>query len=331
MTQERTEQLAVLLNLIGDEAVNTAMSGMEPSQVDYLTSVLNEFKSDPPSPSETHAVVEDFERFFMFAMEQLKDELQDDEETKKGQQSDEDDLEFENELPEAREFPKPEFTGDAVRDLNLLHPYQVATAIGKDNTVAIAVVVNILSDAHAAKTMELLETEVRLNVFLELAQPTAVSEIVRQHILDAALKSASQVEQRVEEESQVGQLVSLVRSMPKKMRETLVDKLVEQDEALANEVRAEMYRIEDLLLIDDRQVQKILAQSDSDSLVTVLVNANEEMRAKVFSNVSKRARQTIEEEMEYKSGVKEEEIEAAEKKITGVIAELDAAGEIDFE
>lgn len=329
---ERTEQLAVLLNVVGEEAAETILSSLEPTAAAEMKRVLAEFQSDPPTAGEVNDVLADFERYFSFALEQIQAEL-DGESSAESPSPPEEVTEesFAVEFEQVRSFVKPDFTGDTKLDLNLLHPYQVAYAIRGENPSAIAVVVSNLAEAHAAKTVELLPADVRIDVFLQLARPSIVSPKVEQQILEAALEAAAKVEQMVPEEDRTEQMTSLVRSLPKNIRTPLLEKLMEHDEQMAITVKSGMYRFDDLSRLDDRDVQKVLAQCDSDSLVISLAGAEDELKEKVLSNMSKRARQTIEDEMEFKTNVKPEEAELAEKQIVELIVRLDEEGEISFE
>lgn len=335
---ERTQQLAILLNLLGDDAVETAKNALEPDTSKQLNRFINEFKADPPSKKEIDFVLEDFDRFFSFAMETMQtelDELAAEEEAKQAelanQIDEEEEDQFDASLDSIKYFVRPELTGDPKLDLNLLHPYQVSYAIKQDSPMAISIVLKSLSEVHAGKTLEYLPESVRLPVFLQLANPVAVSEKVEMQILKATLNSALKVEQRIPEENQKAQMVAVTRSLPKNIRSDLLEKLKEEFPDLADEVKAEMYQFDDLMKLDDKDIQKILSQSDSDALVLTLVTAEDEIKEKLLGNMSKRARQTIEDELEFKSGAKPEEIESGKRQIVDVLAKLDEAGEITLE
>ena len=335
---ERTQQLAILLNLLGDEAVETAKDALQPDTSEQLTRYIKEFKTDPPSKTEIDFVLEDFDRFFSFAMETIQtelDELAAEEEAKEAEIAnridEEAEAQFDASLDSIKFFIRPELTGDPKLDLNLLHPYQVSYAIKQDNPMAISIVLKCLSEVHAGKTLEYLPESVRLPVFLQLANPVSVSEKVEMQILKATLASALKVEQRIPEEDQKAQMVAVTRSLPKDIRSDLLEKLKEEFPDLADAVKSEMYQFDDILKLADKDIQKILAQSDSDALVLTLVSAEDEIKEKLLGNMSKRARQTIEDELEFKSGAKPEEIESGKRQITEILAKLDEAGEITLE
>jgi len=333
---ERTQQLAVLLNLLGEESAEQAIANFDAGTSEELQRVLAEFKTDPPTPSEIEYVLDDFDRYFTFAFQQLQQE--ETERQKSGVVSTDTATDVETQIESYHAkfgsiitFSKPNLTGDTKHDLNLLHPYQVAYAIRNDNPNSIAVVINSLTDAHAAQTMENLPPDIRLEVFLRMADPMEMSIEVEQQILDATLQAAMKVESRVPEVDRTGQLVALTRSLPKTVRVPLLEKLLETNQELALAVKQEMYRFEDLMKLSDQDIQKVLGQCDTDSLVLALVHADPEVKEKLLNNMSKRARQTIEEELDFKSNVREEEAQSGVKAVVAVLMRLDEGGEISLE
>ncbi len=334
---DRTQQLAVLLNVIGGDAAQTAIDSLEPETAKVLNQFIDEFKSDPPSKSEIDFVLEDFERFFTFALDHIQTELEEAEkeaveavEAASAPPGETEDP-FNGDLESLKYFAKPKLTGDIKQDLNLLHPYQIAHAIQNDNPTAIAVVIKNLADANAAKTLETLPDEIRKLVFLQMANPARIMPKVETQILHAAFATASKIETRAPEEDQKGQIVALMRSLPKEIRGDLLEKLKEEFPDLADEVKTDMYQFGDITRLGDRDVQKILAQSDSDSLVLALVDADDELKEKLLGNMSARARQTIEDELEFKTNAPADEIQSGKRQIVEVLAKLDESGEISLE
>lgn len=335
IVNERTQQLAVLLNVMGENNASQALESFDSEIGQELKRLLKEFESDPPTNSEVEYVLDDFERYFNFAFQQIQ-KLDGEGSGSRSDSNETNDIETEEESYKAKfgsiiTFSKPALTGDTKHDLNLLHPYQVAYAIRNDNPNSIVVVIKSLTDAHAAQTMENLPADVRLKVFLRMADPIDISQEVEKQILEATLQSAMKVESRVPEIDRTGQLVALTRSLPKNIRLPLLEKLVEENEELAESVRAEMYQFDDLLKLTDKDIQKVLGQCDTDSLVLALVRASDNIREKILTNMSKRARQTIEEELEFKTNAKEEEMEAGRKAVVAVLMRMDEEGEITLE
>ena len=141
----RSEQLALLLNLLGEEATSAALASMDGESSQPVKAALEDFKVQPPTQEEVEFVLDDFEKYFRFAMETIgEDEQHDDSESQHEtpilQIAEE---RFDVSLEPIKKFTAPELTGNIVHDLNRMHPYQVAYAIRDDYPITIAAVVRI--------------------------------------------------------------------------------------------------------------------------------------------------------------------------------------------
>ncbi len=120
----------------------------------------------------------------------------------------------------------------------------------------------------------------------------------------------------------------MLRSLAKPDRLEILTALEQSDAELVAKVKEYLYQFEDLLLIEDRSMQKLLAEIDSKSLATALKGAAEEIQDKVRNNLSKRARETLTEEMEFMGSLPAAQIQQAQKAVVEVVQRLDLAGEL---
>nr|WP_143547916.1 FliG C-terminal domain-containing protein [Rhodopirellula sp. SM50] len=336
MMLTRPERLALLLHLMGDEATEMARQDLSGEALDELDQALKDFESYPPSQEEVDMVLGDFEDYFHMALQTVdkKDPTPEDE-----QQQDDDgpkilqiaEESFDVEIEPTKRFTPPKLTGDTVRDLNLMHPYQVAQALKNENPVATAIVLRKLANEHAAKTLEFLPEVVRPNVFLQLAQPLSVSPLIQERILAKALQLSLQVEERETEQETTSQMANLMRSLPRALRKPMLDELEKRDSDLAETVRNQLYRFEDIEKLGDRDLQKLLGQCQTDALVCALQQVDESLLTFILSNMSKRAKESLQEEMEFKTNATEEEIMEARGSIAKILAGLCEAGEVKID
>jgi flagellar motor switch protein FliG len=238
---------------------------------------------------------------------------------------------FDVELEPTKKFAPPELTGNTIHDLNRMHPYQVAQAVSCESPVVIAMVVRKLADEHAAKTLEFLPESVRPSIFLKLAQPASVRPIVQQQVLQTALHRALTVEEREIDEESSEKMAKLMRSLPRSVRTPMLDELAKQDSGLAESVKRQLYRFEDLEKLDDRDLQKVLGQCRTDVLVLALQQVEPSLLGRVLGNMSKRAKEALQEEMEYKANAKSDEIEAGRADVLKILVELDESGAISID
>ncbi len=109
---------------------------------------------------------------------------------------------------------------------------------------------------------------------------------------------------------------------------SILEALEQQDPELVDRIRRLMFVFEDILLINDRGVQAFLKEIETADLVLALRTATEELKQKIFANMSERAAQNIKEEMEFMGPVRLHDVEAAQQKIVDVVRRLEEAGEI---
>ncbi|MBI4578508.1 MAG: flagellar motor switch protein FliG, partial [Planctomycetes bacterium] len=108
----------------------------------------------------------------------------------------------------------------------------------------------------------------------------------------------------------------------------ILETLEAEDPDLVEQIRRLMFVFEDILLLDDRGIQAVLKEIENDELALALKTASEEMKEKIFHNMSERASQLIKEEMEYMGPVRLSDVEAAQQRIVDVVRRLEDAGEI---
>ena len=331
----RPERLALLLNLLGEDAKQLARTGLQGESLEELETALSDFEDYPPSTEEIDLVLDDFESYFKLSLQTFQQEIQAEEQSQPKLQTPAilqiAEEHFEVELEPTKKFETPELTGNTVHDLNRVHPYQVARALLNECPAVIAMVIRKLADEHAAKTLEFLPEPIRPSVFLQLAQPSPAKTLVQQRVLQTILESALQVEERQADEETSEKMAMLMRSLPRNVRTPMFDELAKHDQTLADAVKKQLYQFEDLQRLEDRDLQKVLGQCRTDVLVLALQQVDETLLAKVLSNMSKRAKESLREEMEYKANAKTDEIESGRAEILKILVELDESGAITIQ
>jgi flagellar motor switch protein FliG len=212
-----------------------------------------------------------------------------------------------------------------------MHPYQVAHALRNEKPVAAGIVLRKLANEHAAKTLEFLPEALRPHVFLELASPSNVLPMIQERILSKTLELSLRVEEREAEEETTEQMANLMRSLPRPLRKPMLDELEKRDSDLAEAVRNALYRFEDMEKLSDRDLQKLLGQCQTDSLVCALQQVDESLLTFVLSNMSRRAKESLQEEMEFKANASQEEIQDARGVITRTLAGMCESGEVKID
>ncbi len=321
------DQLALLLNVLGREATETALSGLDADTSSQVRDALEGFRLEPPSKEEIEYALDDFAKYFRFALNTVG--IDSDKANRKGVEEKQN--ESESVPEEEKRFPVPLLTGDTIADLAKLDPYQIAFSLRDDHSKTITLVLQQLPTPLAARTLELIPESRQREVFLEYSKPTTVPRKIVDKVLTTVLEKAMSVEFRQKDNDSSTKLADLARSLSNKVRGPMLEELSNSDDELAAAVKAKMYQFADVERLDDRALQALLGQVNTETLALALQNANQTIRDRLLGNISKRARQTLEEEIEFKSGAKLPEIEAARQEIVAILAKLDESGEITLE
>ena len=97
---------------------------------------------------------------------------------------------------------------------------------------------------------------------------------------------------------------------------------------LADAVKKLMFVFEDIILLDDRAIQQVLKEVDQKELAMVLKGASEEVKEKIFGNLSSRAGEIIKEDMEFMGPVRVRHVEEAQQRVVAIIRRLEESGEV---
>ena len=126
----------------------------------------------------------------------------------------------------------------------------------------------------------------------------------------------------------VDAIVNILNTVDRGTEKHIMENLEIEEPELADEIRKKMFVFEDILLLDDRAIQRVLREVDNKDLGVALKVANDEVKNVVFKNLSKRLAAMIKEDMEFMGPVRMKDVEEAQQKIVGIIRKLEDSGEI---
>lgn len=206
---------------------------------------------------------------------------------------------------------------------------QLLNFIQDEHPQTIALILSYLSAGQAAQVIAALSVDKQADVAKRIAQmdrtsPDVIKEVER--VLERKL--ASLVNQDYTTIGGVDAIVDILNSVDRGTEKHIVESLEMEEPELADEIRRKMFVFEDILLLDDRTVQRVLRDVDNNDLAVALKSANEEVRNLIFSNQSKRLATMIQEDMEFMGPVRMKDVEEAQQKIVNVIRKLEDSGEI---
>ena len=123
-------------------------------------------------------------------------------------------------------------------------------------------------------------------------------------------------------------IVEVLNLVDRSTEKTIIESLEEEDPELAEEIKKKMFVFEDIVLLDDRAIQKVLREVDSQELAKALKAVDTEVQDKIYRNMSKRASALLKEDMEFMGPIRIRDVEEAQQKIVNIIRKLEDSGEI---
>ena len=222
-------------------------------------------------------------------------------------------------------------TGDAsgIESLKWMDGESVADLIHNEHPQTIATILVHLESDQACEILGFFTERLRNDVLLRIAtlngvQPTALREL--NDVLAKLLSGGGAAKKQSMGGTRVA--ADILNYMSGNNESSAMEYLKNYDPDMAQKIMDEMFVFENVLEIDDRGIQLILREVQSDSLIVALKGANEELREKIFKNMSQRAAEMMREDLESKGPVKLSEVEAQQREILTVIRRLADEGQL---
>lgn len=208
-------------------------------------------------------------------------------------------------------------------------PQQLLNFIQNEHPQTISLILAHLNSEHAATILGALPSEIQVDVaqriaVMERATPDIIMEIEK--VLERNI--ASVFTQEMTAAGGVRAVAEMLNRVDRSTEKAIMEKLEETNPDLADEIKRLMFVFDDVLLIDDKSIQRILREVDQKDLILALKGAGEEVKAKILKNMSQRARALILEEMEVMGPTRLKNTEEAQQKIVNTIRQLEEMGEI---
>ena len=208
-------------------------------------------------------------------------------------------------------------------------PSQVLNFIQDEHPQTIAMILSYLSPAQSAMILGALTPEKQADVAKRIAMmdrtsPDVIKEVER--VLERKLSSLLNQDYTIV--GGVDAIVDILNTVDRGTEKHIMESLEIEQPELADEIRKKMFVFEDILLLDDRAIQRVLRDVDNNDLGIALKGANEEVQNVIFKNLSKRLSAMIKEDMEFMGPVRMKDVEEAQQKIVGIIRKLEDSAEI---
>ncbi|WP_164215458.1 flagellar motor switch protein FliG [Virgibacillus sp. YIM 98842] len=208
-------------------------------------------------------------------------------------------------------------------------PQQLLNFIQNEHPQTIALILSYLDPEQAGQILSSLPQEVQADIARRIATMDSTSpEIISQveQVLEKNISSAL-----MDDYTQTGGIqavVEVLNGVDRSTERTILDALEIQDPDLADEIKKRMFVFEDIVILDNRAIQRVIREVENEDLRLSLKVASDEVKEIIFRNMSQRMAETFRDEMEYMGPVRLKDVEEAQTRIVAAIRRLEDVGEI---
>ncbi|WP_422445835.1 flagellar motor switch protein FliG [Thermoanaerobacterium sp. DL9XJH110] len=314
------QKAAILIVSLGPEIAANIYKFLKEEEIEQLTLEIASLKK--VSSEEKNAIIEEFHQMLMaqnyitqggidYAKEILEKALG----TQKA-------IEIINRLTSSLQVRPFDFIRKA-------DPSQLMNFLQNENAQTIALIMTYLNPEQAASLLSSLPPEKQVDIARRIAtmdrtSPDIILEVEK--VLERQL--ASVVTEDYTNVGGIQTVVNILNNVDRGTEKNIIEALEVDDPDLAEEIRRRMFVFEDILSLDNRAIQRTLREVDNQDLILALKGASEEVKKKIFSNMSKRQVEMVNEDMQYMGPVRLRDVEEAQQKIVNIIRKLEDAGEI---
>ena len=216
-----------------------------------------------------------------------------------------------------------------IEGLKWMDAASVAELLKNEHPQIIASVIVHLERDHAAEALSFFAERLRNDVLLRVATLEGIQPNALRELNDVLAKVLGGTENR--KKAALGGVrvaAEILNFVGNTNEASAIETVREYDAELAQKILDEMFVFENIADLEDRALQLVLREVQSEALVIALKGANEPLREKVFANMSQRAAETLREDLESKGPVRLSDVEAQQKEILKVVRRLADEGEI---
>jgi flagellar motor switch protein FliG len=233
--------------------------------------------------------------------------------------------------------PGGESAGDNLDDrrennlkaIQAIAPDLLIQLIQNEHPQTISLIIAHLQPHIASEVMALLSDELKPDVAYRIANLDKVASGMLEEIDRAFEEILSNKETSTTQKAGgVPRLAEILNMLDGTATEQIIEEIEENDPELAEEIRQNMFVFDDIILVDDRGLQKVLRSVESQELAVALKAAADEVKEKIFRNMSERAAEILKEEMEVSGAVRIKEVTDAQQKITKIVQDMERKGEL---
>lgn len=213
--------------------------------------------------------------------------------------------------------------------LKWMEARSVADIIRNEHPQIQAIVLSYLDSDQSAEVLTHFTEKVRLDVLMRIASLDTVQPSALQELNDILEKQFSgNAGSQTKQMGGYKTAAEIMNNLDSSIESELMDAIKEIDEDMGSQISDLMFVFDNLKEVDDRGIQSLLREVSSDVLILALKGAEDDLKDKIFNNMSKRAAELLLDDLEAKGPVRVSEVEAAQKEILTIARRMADAGEI---
>ena len=315
------DKAAILINYLGKEAIKVLFTKMDDGDIRKLIHLMSKFKVVPVHI--TKRVLEDYYEMLSEAEDFIFSDLTASKDT------------IVEALGEERArgimggLNISSGSGRTLESLEMVDAKALSTFLVNEHPQTVAVILAHLEPEKKGEVLRRLPESLQAEVVLRMANLENVDpELIAD--IDKVLKNQLSNTHTIEQASLGGvqPVAEMLNVMDKNTEQSIMSRLEEKDPLLAEEIRKLMFVFEDVTKIDDRGIQILLKEIPNDRLLLALKTANEDIRVKIFKNISARAAEMLREDLSNMGPARLSDVETAQQEIVNVARRLESEGKI---
>lgn len=213
--------------------------------------------------------------------------------------------------------------------LELVDPRTLANFLVNEHPQTVALILAHLDPSKKCEVLmrlpEIIQTEVVLRIAnIDFISPNLIGQV--DEVLKQELATLGSID--TQQLGGVQPIAEMFNVMDKNNEQNIMSRVEEKDPILANEIRRLMFVFEDIIYIDDRGMQQLLREVDNGKLTLALKTAPDEIKDKIFRNLSKRASDMLKDDLASMGPVRLSDVEAAQQEIINTAKRLESEGKI---
>ncbi len=223
-------------------------------------------------------------------------------------------------------------SAEVIKEIEQMEPRQIFNMIKTEQAQTIAFVLSYLERDKAGPILGMFNHEIREEVIerLGIMEPTSLELINK--VANALSKNLDTKQKTTLNKSGgIRMVADLLNTLEKEDSKSILSNIEERNPSLGAEIRKKMFSFEDLSRLELPDLQRIMREVDSGDLIIALKSATDSLRDSVMDAVSKRAAETLKEELEMMGPVKLTEVEAAQERVIQVVRRLEEQEEISLD